>query len=124
MEISRLVKYLMRMRSTQILSILKAGCLECAYQTFVDAIALIDEIELDEQVKDIKKEKVLKARKLAIGPAFQGFPVLYLPATRSACTKASLVSQGFVDHIGWGEERDVKHGLKIIKQSLAQDTCE
>ena len=39
-----------------------------------NAIALIDEIKLDEEVKDVEKEKVLNARKLAIGPAFQGFP--------------------------------------------------
>ena len=39
-----------------------------------DHIDLIDEIELDEEVKDAEKAKVLKARKLALGPAFQGFP--------------------------------------------------
>ena len=53
---------------------LKAGWLGSAYQTFIDATDLIDEIELNEDEKHVEKEKILNARKLAIGPAFRGFP--------------------------------------------------
>ena len=53
---------------------LKNGWLGSAYQTFVDAIEVIDACDLQEDVKVIEKTKVLEARKCALGPNFQGLP--------------------------------------------------
>ena len=53
---------------------LKNGWLGSAYQTFVDAIEVIDACDLQEDVGEIEKTKVLEARKCALGPNFQGLP--------------------------------------------------
>ena len=53
---------------------LKNGWLGSAYQTFIDALEVIDACDLQEDVKDVEKTKVLEARKCALGPHFQGLP--------------------------------------------------
>ena len=53
---------------------LKNGWLGSAYQTFIDAIEVIDACDLQEDVRDVEKTKVLEARKCALGPNFQGLP--------------------------------------------------
>ena len=45
-----------------------------AYQTFLDANAVIDNCEMTETEKNQEKMKVLEARKLAFGPSFEHFP--------------------------------------------------
>ena len=53
---------------------LKNGWLGSAYQTFIDAIEVIDACDLQEDVRDIEKTKVLEARRCALGSNFQGLP--------------------------------------------------
>ena len=53
---------------------LKNGWLGSAYQTFIDAIEVIDSCNLQEDVKDVEKTKVLEARKCALGSNFRGLP--------------------------------------------------
>ena len=44
------------------------------YQTFLDAIEVIESCDMSENEKEVEKEKVLEARKLALGPSFKFFP--------------------------------------------------
>ena len=53
---------------------LHTGWLGGAYQTFLDAMDIINESDLNEELKVIEKEKVLTARKLALGENFSWFP--------------------------------------------------
>ena len=53
---------------------LNKGWLGGAYQTYLDAIDVIDESDLQEEVKVVEKRKVLEARKLALGDNFSWFP--------------------------------------------------
>ena len=53
----------------------KEGRLGIGYQTFLDAIEVIESCDMSENEKDVEKEKVFEARKLAIG-SFQVFPTL------------------------------------------------
>ena len=50
------------------------GWLGSAYQTDIDAIELIESSEISEGAKIIEKDKLLDARKLAIGTNFKYFP--------------------------------------------------
>ena len=53
---------------------LKNGWLGSTYQTFVDAVEVIDECDLQEDTRNLEKTKVLEVRKCALGPNFQGLP--------------------------------------------------
>ena len=44
------------------------------YQTFLDAIEVIEACDMSEKEKEVEKEKVLEARKLALGSSFKFFP--------------------------------------------------
>ena len=50
------------------------GWLGSGYQTYIDAIDLIESSELSEGAKIIEKDKLLDARKLAIGTNFKNLP--------------------------------------------------
>ena len=45
-----------------------------AYQTYLDAIEVIDNCDLDEESKGEEKKKVLEARKDSFGNNFKYFP--------------------------------------------------
>ena len=53
---------------------LKKGWLGSAYQTFIDAMEVIEESDLNEEEKIIEKDNVLEARKLALGQNYKYFP--------------------------------------------------
>ena len=53
---------------------LHTGWLGGGYQTYLDALDVIDESDFKEEVKVIEKEKVLAARKIALGENFKWFP--------------------------------------------------
>jgi hypothetical protein len=55
---------------------LKNGWLGSTYQTFIDAMEVIDAFDLQEDVGEIEKTKVLEARKCGLGLNFQGLPPL------------------------------------------------
>ena len=50
------------------------GWLGSAYQTYIDAIEVIESSEISEGAKIIEKDKLLDARRLAIGTNFKNFP--------------------------------------------------
>ena len=52
----------------------KEGRLGSGYQTFLDAIEVIEACDMSEKEKEVKKEKVLEARKLALGSSFKFSP--------------------------------------------------
>ena len=52
----------------------KGGRHGSVYQTFLDALDILRNSELHEDIKTREKEKVLKARKKSFGPNFQFFP--------------------------------------------------
>ena len=52
----------------------KEGRLGSAYQTFLDAVDILTNSDLLEEVKAVEKEKVLEARKRSFGPNFKFFP--------------------------------------------------
>ena len=52
----------------------KEGRLGFGYQTFLDAIEVIEACDMSEKEKEVKKEKVLEARKLALGSSFKFSP--------------------------------------------------
>ena len=50
------------------------GWLGTGYQTFIDATKIIEGSELSEEVKRYEMDKLLEARKTAIGPSFRFYP--------------------------------------------------
>ena len=52
----------------------KKGRLGVAYYTFLDAMCLIDSYDISEDDKKEEKEKLLDARKAALGKTFYNFP--------------------------------------------------
>ena len=52
----------------------KEGRLGSGYQTFLDALEVIDSCEMSETEKEVEKEKVLEARKQEFGSNFKFFP--------------------------------------------------
>ena len=45
-----------------------------AYHTFLDANSVIEKCKISEDEKKKEKEKILEARKLALGSSFKDFP--------------------------------------------------
>ena len=52
----------------------KRGWLGMAYHTFLDANSVIEKCKISEDEKKKEKEKILEARKLALGSSFKDFP--------------------------------------------------
>ena len=52
----------------------KSGWLGSVYQCFLDANHIIENSNLEEEVKKLEKEKILDARKLAFGDNFSYYP--------------------------------------------------
>ena len=64
-----------------ILEQISIGKLCTVYQTFIDAIDIIDNSDLTEESKNHEKAKILDARKSALGPHFSFVP----PWNRKLC---------------------------------------
>ena len=52
----------------------KEGWLGRVYQTYIEANEVLNEIEMDSRTKNLEKEKILDARKLAFGNNYKHFP--------------------------------------------------
>ena len=50
------------------------GILGSCYQTYLDALELLDESTLEENAKKVEKDKVLDARKEAFGDQYMYYP--------------------------------------------------
>ena len=50
------------------------GWLGGAYQSYIDAFDTIEECDLSEDEKNVEKEKLLNARKTALGGSYEYFP--------------------------------------------------
>ena len=51
-----------------------SGYLGTAYQTYLDAIKIIDNSDMNECEKEKENFKILEARRQAFGPNFKNFP--------------------------------------------------
>ena len=52
----------------------KEGTLGFEYQYYCDANEILDEIDIDSDVRDIEKDKILNARKAALGNSYRNSP--------------------------------------------------
>ena len=52
----------------------KTGWLGCAYQTYLDAIKIVDDSSFEKEVKKVEKDAIIAARKLAFRDNFRYYP--------------------------------------------------